>query len=183
MEIMSNIHRIIGFTLWACFAMAGATSVQAQEVGRLKGVVTDAKTAEPLPFVQVSFYQGDSLVRGSMSDFDGVFESGPMFVGEYVMKVSTFGYYGQEKRVTLRSSGIWTEDVRLEVDPSHQNDCPVTEMGHKPEIIILIEEGNPPPPPPIHDMDVNRCGFGQDPYPDGPLQQEYEKEGVRVIVR
>lgn len=179
---MSNIHRIIGFALWACIAMAGAASVQAQEVGRLKGVVTDAETAEPLPFVQVSFYRGDSSVRETYSDFDGVFESGPMHVGEYVMKVSTNGYYGQEKRVTIRPSGKWTEDVRLEADPSKQPDCPVIEMGHKPEIIIVVEKGTPPPPPPSHDMDVNRCGIGSALSPSVPPQQEYEKEGVRVVV-
>ena len=169
----------------AAVALAGfaPAQVRAQEAGRLVGAVVDAKTLEPMPFVQVSLYQGDSLVRRTMSDFDGVFKSGPMPVGEYVMKVSTVGYHDVEKTVILRPSGFWMEDVHLEADPSKQVGCPVIEMGHKPEVVVAVEEETPPPPPPSHDMDVVRCGIASPLSSSVPPQQEYEKEGVRVVVK
>lgn len=65
-----------------------------QEVakGCLKGVVTDAKTKEPLPFVNVVLKQDDKMVKGATTDFDGLFTLKPIPAGVYTLEVSFVGY-------------------------------------------------------------------------------------------
>lgn len=65
-----------------------------QEVakGCLKGTVIDAKTKEPLPFVNVILKQDDKMVKGATTDFDGMFTIKPVPAGEYTFEVSFVGY-------------------------------------------------------------------------------------------
>lgn len=65
-----------------------------QEVakGCLKGTVIDAKTKEPMPFVNVILKQNDVMVKGATTDFDGMFTIKPVPAGEYTLEVSFVGY-------------------------------------------------------------------------------------------
>lgn len=65
-----------------------------QEVakGCLKGTVTDAKTKEPMPFVNVVLKQDDKMVMGATTDFDGLFTLKPIPAGVYTLEVSFVGF-------------------------------------------------------------------------------------------
>ena len=70
--------------------LIAGTSLLAQ--GTMKGTITDAKTKEPLPFVNVIAKQDGQQIRGGQSDFDGIFTIKPLPVGKYDIEVSSVGY-------------------------------------------------------------------------------------------
>ncbi len=72
-------------------------SANAQGYTRVSGTVTDAKTGEPLPFVNVSF-KGKNI--GTTTDFNGVYEIHTQWASETIV-VSFVGYKQQEKQVQL----------------------------------------------------------------------------------
>ena len=60
--------------------------------GTLKGTITDAKTKEPMPFVNIVVKQDGKQVHGGQTDFDGIFTIKPLAVGKYDIEVSSVGY-------------------------------------------------------------------------------------------
>jgi len=69
----------------------------AQKYTRVQGVVTDAKTGEPLPFVNVAF-KGKNI--GTTTDFNGSYELYTQWASNTLI-VSFVGYTPQKKTVTL----------------------------------------------------------------------------------
>ena len=61
--------------------------------GSLRGTVTDAKTGETLPSVNVVVKDdAGSIVAGTSTDFDGKYNINPLAPGEYNVEVSFLGY-------------------------------------------------------------------------------------------
>lgn len=90
-----------------------------QEVakGCLKGVVTDAKTKEPLPFVNVILKKDDKMVKGATTDFDGMFTIKPIPSGEYTLEVSFVGYKRIVREgIRIKPTGFTVCDISLPHD-------------------------------------------------------------------
>jgi len=70
------------------FAIIGAFA----QGGTLKGKVTEKDGGAPVPFANISLLQGNSVVTGGMTDFDGNYTIKPVPAGVYTVKVSYVGY-------------------------------------------------------------------------------------------
>jgi hypothetical protein len=64
--------------------------VQAQTTGDLQGKVLD-ENGEPLPYANVALYKGDNLVRGTSTDFDGLYNFSNIEGGTYDLLLSYVG--------------------------------------------------------------------------------------------
>ena len=82
--------------------------------GILKGTVTDAKTGEPMSFINVIASQNGERVGAGQTDFDGVYTIKGLSVGTYEIKVTSVGYDGQVRTgVNVKASGFTIVDFKL----------------------------------------------------------------------
>jgi hypothetical protein len=82
--------------------------------GTLKGTITDAKTKETLPFVNIVAKQDGKQVLVGVSDFDGVYTIKPLPVGKYDIEVSYVGYNRYvQTGINVRATGFTVVDVAL----------------------------------------------------------------------
>lgn len=135
----------IGLLLFANFA------VMAQQ-GTLKGTITDQKTGEPMPFVNVVAKQNGQVVRGGQTDFDGMYTIKPLPVGKYDIEVSNIGYKKYIKTdVQVKGTGFTIENV--EMTPSATNLEEVVIVESK---VPIIEIGAPESGQRISSEDIAR---------------------------
>ena len=105
--------------------------------GTLKGTITDAKTKEPMPFVNIVVKQDGKQVHGGQTDFDGIFTIKPLAVGKYDIEVSSVGYNRYvQTGINVKASGFTVVDVALnptattlEVVDIVADKVPVIEIG------------------------------------------------------
>lgn len=90
---MSMLKRIL-FTL--CLLIAGNV-MYAQ--GVLTGTITDEKTKEPLPFVNVIVLQNGEQKGGAQTGMDGTYQIKPLSPGTYDIQASFVGYGTIMKKV------------------------------------------------------------------------------------
>lgn len=107
--------------------------------GTLKGTVTDSKSGEPMPFVNVIAMQGGEKVGAGQTDFDGVYTIKGLSVGSYDIKVTSVGYDGQVRTgVNVKASGFTVIDFALK---------PAAKMMETLEVVAervpVIEIGTP----------------------------------------
>lgn len=76
------------FILWLLVSLS---TVALAQQGEIQGKVTDAKTGEAIPFVNVSLTVNGALV-GGQTDFDGYYSIKPLPPGTYDVKASYVGY-------------------------------------------------------------------------------------------
>ena len=88
-----------------------ASTVFSQEKTKVKGVITDASTGEPLPFVNVAFV-GKNV--GTTTDFNGKYQMDTKW-GSDKVQASFMGYEVMEK--TVKQGETNTIDFALE--PKH----------------------------------------------------------------
>ena len=82
--------------------------------GTLKGTITDAKSKEALPFVNIVAKQDGKQVLVGVSDFDGVYTIKPLPVGKYDIEVSYVGYNRYvQTGINVRATGYTVVDVAL----------------------------------------------------------------------
>ena len=99
-------------------SLLAAIGVQAQ--GCLKGTVTDAKTGEPLPFVNVSVFQDGKQVHGGATDWDGIFTIKPLAAGKYDIEINAVGYYRYRREgVRVLPTGFTVIEIQLNPSPSN----------------------------------------------------------------
>lgn len=85
-----------------------------QAQGILKGTVTDAKSGEPMSFINVIAMQNGERIGAGQTDFDGVYTIKGLQVGSYDIKVTSVGYEGQIKTgVNVKASGFTVADFSL----------------------------------------------------------------------
>jgi hypothetical protein len=90
--------------------VGAATNTTGSEI---RGVVRDARSGEPLPFVNVSVAINGSMA-GAQTDFDGYYSIKPIPAGEYSVKASYVGYNNQQMdRVLVRSDKITFLDMQI----------------------------------------------------------------------
>lgn len=78
--------------LTLCIVLASWSLALAQQQGRLKGVVTDKDTGEPVAFANVVLENGGTQVGGASTDFDGNYDINPIPPGTYDLRATFVGY-------------------------------------------------------------------------------------------
>ena len=107
--------------------------------GTMKGTITDKKTNEPLPFVNVIVKQDGKQVHGGTTDFDGVFTIKPLAVGTYDIEVSSVGYNRYQRTgIQVKASGFTVVDIQL---TSSATNLDVIEI--EADRVPIIEVGSP----------------------------------------
>lgn len=94
--------------IFLALAILVASAIQAQEKTKVKGVITDAQTGEPLPFVNVAFV-GKNV--GTTTDFNGKYQMDTKWGSDKIV-ASFMGYEVVEKPVTQGQTN--TIDFALE---------------------------------------------------------------------
>lgn len=70
--------------------------IQQKGSGTLKGVIRDAETYDPLPFVKVIVKKNGTILRGANTDFDGKFTIKPIPNGTYDVEIKNIGFQPQK---------------------------------------------------------------------------------------
>ncbi len=156
--------------------------------GTLKGKVFDIKTNTPLPFSNVTLWQGGKLKYGASTGYDGqytFFKNVPL--GDYVFHVQvSMRSQPFEREITVDSIGVTVLDVGLDMDSV----VIVDEMGRLPgpsleDIIKAVEQDGDDgePRPAIGEIQVKLPGTPASqatPAEQPLLYEEKEHPGVRV---
>ena len=104
--------------------------------GCLKGTVIDAKTKEPLPFVNVVLMKDEKVVKGATTDFDGMFTIKPVPAGEYTIVISYVGYTRIVREgIRVKPTGFTMCDISLPPDTAA-----VLEYGVRERTATTIED-------------------------------------------
>ena len=134
--------------------MVSNAKVDSLATGCLKGTVTDEKTGEELPFVNVIVKQNGKLVSGGTTDFDGVYIIKPLREGTYDIEMATVGYQSYKRTgVKVLSTGFTMVDVQL-----HPTATALEEVQIVEEKVPMIEIGSPESGKRISSDDIQRCG-------------------------
>lgn len=86
----------------------------------LKGTVTDSKTSEVLPFVNVVLFQNGEMVMGTQTDFDGNYSFKAVKEGEYELRLACLGYT-VKKIQGITISKDETKFINLRMDDNPQD--------------------------------------------------------------
>ena len=82
--------------------------------GALKGRILDMETKEPIPFANIALFQGDELITGATSDFDGAYTIKPVQSGQYRIRASFIGYTTIELvKIPVEPDQITFQDFEL----------------------------------------------------------------------
>lgn len=107
--------------------------------GTIKGTITDEKTNEPLPFVNVVVKQDGKQVHGGTTDFDGVFTIKPVNVGTYDIEVSSVGYNRYQRTgIQVKATGFTVVDIKLKSGATN-----LEEITIEADKVPIIEVGTP----------------------------------------
>ena len=107
--------------------------------GTIKGTITDEKTNEPLPFVNVVVKQDGKQVHGGTTDFDGVFTIKPVNVGTYDIEVSSVGYNRYQRTgIQVKATGFTVVDIKLKSGATN-----LEEITIEADKVPIIEVGSP----------------------------------------
>jgi len=101
------------FTL--CIVLTSWSLALAQQ-GRLKGVITDKDSGEPIPFANVVLENGGTQVGGASSDFDGNYDINPIPPGTYDLRATFVGYNTYiVKGVVIPGNQITFRDIAMTI--------------------------------------------------------------------
>ena len=107
--------------------------------GTMKGTITDKKTNEPLPFVNVVVKQDGKQVQGATTDFDGIFTIKGLAVGSYDIEVSSVGYNRYQRTgIQVKASGFTVVDIQLSSGATN-----LDEVTIEADKVPIIEVGTP----------------------------------------
>ncbi|MBO7540129.1 MAG: carboxypeptidase regulatory-like domain-containing protein, partial [Bacteroidales bacterium] len=97
------------------FGLLLVTSVAAFGQGTLKGVIVNAKTNEPEPFVNVKATQNGEMRGGAPTNMNGEFTIKPLAAGVYDIEVSAVGFHPVKMEgVTVKASGsTYADTIKL----------------------------------------------------------------------
>lgn len=99
--------------LTLCIVLASWSLALAQQ-GRLKGVITDKDTGEPIAFANVVLENGGTQVGGASTDFDGNYDINPIPPGTYDLRATFVGYNTfVMKGVVIPGNKITFQDILM----------------------------------------------------------------------
>ena len=132
--------------------MVSNAKVDSLATGCLKGTVTDEKTGEELPFVNVIVKQNGKLVSGGTTDFDGVYIIKYLKEGTCDIEVATVGYQSYKRTgVKVLSTGFTVVDVQLHPTATNLEEVQIVE-----DKVPMIEIGSPESGKRISSDDIQR---------------------------
>lgn len=112
------------------------------EAGTIRGKVTDAKTREPMQFVNISVRKTDSSVplKGIITDETGNFSIAKIPEGDYILSISFIGYKTVERKFILsrQTPDVNFRNIPLEEDSQLLNEVKVT--GQRPQMKFEIDK-------------------------------------------
>ena len=129
--------------------LAAQVAVLAQ--GTLKGTITDEKTGQPLISATVVVKQGDQIISGARTDFDGLYTIKGLQVGKYDVEVSYTGYATVKTQIDVKASGFTVYNEKLA--KAGQTLTTVVVKGQK---VPVIEIGTPETGQRISAEDIGR---------------------------
>ena len=99
--------------LTLCIVLTSWSLALAQQ-GRLKGVITDKDTGEPVAFANVVLENGGTQVGGASTDFDGNYDINPIPPGTYDLRATFVGYNTVVmKGVVIPGNKITFQDIQM----------------------------------------------------------------------
>ena len=102
-------------TILSLLFLISSTVLFGQDMGWIKGTVTDTQTGEGVPFVKVKLLNTDStLIGGVISDVDGVYVLKALNPGAYILSFESIEYKHLSLRAIVNSEKITFQDVKLE---------------------------------------------------------------------
>ena len=102
--------------------------------GTLRGVLTDSKTKEPIPFANIMLYHNDTLYAGKHSDFDGIFTLKNVPTNDSVrILVKCVGYKTFDDTIQVKKQGFTILNINMASVSMDSLDStietPIIEMG------------------------------------------------------
>lgn len=144
METKLFIRFILCLLFWMGVETTQANPTEALpvEAGVIRGKVIDAKSREPMQFVNVSVRKAGSAVplTGIVTDEAGAFYIPKLPEGNYTLSISFIGYKTIEKNFTLsaQTPGINFRNIPLEEDSQLLSEVKVT--GQRPQMKFEIDK-------------------------------------------
>ena len=127
-------YKKLSFLLLLSFISFNISIAQnSTKLTRVRGVIMDKETKEPLPFVNISFL--GSQGRGTTTDFDGKYEIESQWITE-TMEVSYLGYNTYRTTIKLGERQI----INIELEPESLN---LTEVEVKAKKKRYRKKNNP----------------------------------------
>ncbi len=114
------------------------TSLILYSQGTLTGTITDAKTGEPMPFVNVIVEQGGQQKGGAQTDLDGNYQIKPLNAGNYDVIASFVGYKKAMKTGVRVTATGYSPGGSLGLEPSSTAIEEVVITGY---VVPLLESG------------------------------------------
>ncbi|MDD4528502.1 MAG: TonB-dependent receptor [Bacteroidales bacterium] len=114
------------------------TSLILYSQGTLTGTITDAKTGEPMPFVNVIVEQSGQQKGGAQTDLDGNFQIKPLNAGNYDV-IATFVGYKKAMKTGVRVTATgYSPGGSIALEPTAQQIDEVVVTGY---VVPLLESG------------------------------------------
>jgi len=114
------------------------TSLILYSQGTLTGTITDSKTGEPMPFVNVIVEQGGQQKGGAQTDLDGNYQIKPLNAGSYDV-VATFVGYKKAMKTGVRVTATgYSPGGSVALEPSSTAIDEVVITGY---VVPLLESG------------------------------------------
>ena len=114
---LNNLDWIpMGKKLLAFFLIIFTLTTYAQQrPGSLRGVITDQKTGEGVPFANVVVKDAaGGIVNGGTTDFDGQYNINPISAGTYNVEVSVLGYATVKLQdIDIKANSATNKDFKL----------------------------------------------------------------------
>lgn len=101
-------------------------TLQAHEVGTIKGCITDSANNEPIRFATIMLKKGDVLVTGTISALDGCYVLQNIPLGTYTLTVSFVGYRKYVIDVIIENAKDLERNVSLVKSSESLEVLPVT---------------------------------------------------------
>ncbi len=124
--------------LYVVATLIATVNIAYSQSGTLKGTVTDRKTGEPMPFVNVIIESGGTQLGGGQSDINGNYTIKPIPPGTYDLRASNVGYQTfLLQGIVINPDRIIKQDISL--NPTMEQLEAVEIVSYK---VPLIEQDN-----------------------------------------
>lgn len=121
-------------TLWAALCLA-APAIAAT----ITGTVSDAN-GQPLPFANVIAYQGETLVKGTVTDTDGAFTLQGLKTGSYTISFQMMGYQTATRPAKLNSASAQVDLGAVSLSEERHEVQEVAVVAQKSQIKLDIDK-------------------------------------------
>lgn len=117
---MSKLMLLVLFILFACCSVSFP---QAEETGILSGIITDAQSGEPIPYVNIVLNRGRF---GGATDQNGEFRIADLPRGSYLAQIRLIGYTAQEHAVVIEAGKTTHVQVAMKAEAVKLHEVLVT---------------------------------------------------------